>query len=194
MKKIFLGIVFCFSILFANDELLLDSANAYKVVLQTNSVPSAQLIEKSSAILVFPKFVKVGFILGATVGRGVMMVKQSDGWMPIGVKIGGASLGLQAGYESSYLVIYVLKKSIIQDIKDTKFTVGADASISFMDSGANRGKMSDFTFSNDMYAYSNNSGFFAGAKLGGSVITLDDRSKFDINSYGFNALIEAFMN
>ncbi|EGU23685.1 Hypothetical protein CFV354_0602 [Campylobacter fetus subsp. venerealis NCTC 10354] len=123
-----------------------------------------------------------------------MMVKQSDGWMPIGVKIGGASLGLQAGYESSYLVIYVLKKSIIQDIKDTKFTVGADASISFMDSGANRGKMSDFTFSNDMYAYSNNSGFFAGAKLGGSVITLDDRSKFDINSYGFNALIEAFMN
>lgn len=194
MKKIFLGIVFCFSILFANDELLLDSANAYKVVLQTNSVPSAQLIEKSSAILVFPKFVKAGFILGATVGRGVMMVKQSDGWMPIGVKIGGASLGLQAGYESSYLVIYVLKKSIIQDIKDTKFTVGADASISFMDSGANRGKMGDFTFSNDMYAYSNNSGFFAGAKLGGSVITLDDRSKFDINSYGFNALIEAFMN
>ncbi|CUU90530.1 lipid-binding SYLF domain-containing protein [Campylobacter hyointestinalis] len=192
MKKIFLILALFCSFVFCDDELLLDSANAYKVVLKANSsIPVSSLVEKSSAVVILPKFVKVGFIIGGSIGKGVMMVKNADSWMPIGVKMGGGSLGFQIGYEDSYLVIFVLKNSIVQDIKDAKFTISADASASFNNVGANAGKLSDFTFSDDIYAYSNNSGYFAGAKLGGYAISVDKKIKFDTNSYGFNALIEA---
>ena len=41
------------------------------------------------------------------------------------------------------------------------------------------------------YVFTNNSGFFAGANLGGSVITVDDKIKVDLNSYGYKQLIQA---
>ena len=59
-----------------------------------------------------------------------------------------------------------------------------------MDHSANIGTMSDIGLS-DIYVFTNNSGFFAGANLGGSVITVDDKIKVDLNSYGYKQLIQA---
>ncbi|ANE35592.1 putative lipid-binding protein (SYLF/DUF500 domain) [Campylobacter iguaniorum] len=192
MRKIILSLMLCVASLFGNNELLLDSANAYQMVLRANDgIPAANLVEKSSAIIIFPRVVKAGFILGGIVGKGTMLVKNGDSWHPKGVKIGGGSIGLQAGYEDSYLVLYILKSSIVKDIEDAKFTFQADASVSFGSIGANTAKISDISFSKDIYAYSNNSGYFAGAKLGGTVIGVDEKIKFDVNSYGFNSLIQA---
>lgn len=181
------------SLAFGNDELLLDSANAYKLVLRANqSAPINKLVSSASAIIIFPKFYKVGFIIGGMGGKGVMMVKKDNEWQPIGVNIGGASFGLQAGFENSFLVFYILKQSIIKDIEDAKFTLGADVSVSLGDIGVNNMSVKDFSFSKDIYAYSNNSGFFAGANLGGSVISVDSKAKFNTDSYGFKTLAKEF--
>lgn len=190
MKKIVLYLALFLSVVWARDELLLSSANAYKLVARANNMPALKLMQKSSAIIIFPKFVRAGFLLGGSGGKGVMMVKNGSEFTPYGVEIGGANLGLQIGYEDSSLVIYVLKSSIISDIKSSKFTIDADASASFIDKGANARTMSDITFTRDIYAYSDNSGFFAGAKFGGSIISLSS-DKFSQDSYGFNELLRA---
>lgn len=192
--------------LHAGDERLLDSANAYNLVNRTNKIPQSIIIN-SSAIIVFPTFVKAGFILGATVGRGVMLVRDEDSkeyiddkilyhqnssYSVVPVRLGGATIGLQAGYENNFIVMYVMNRAIIKDIYDNKLTLSASTSVSFMDYGVNSGAMSDIGFS-DIYAYTNNKGFFAGANLGGSVITVDDKIKFDPNSYGYKQLLQAVL-
>ncbi|MDY3133697.1 MAG: lipid-binding SYLF domain-containing protein [Campylobacter lanienae] len=203
MRKI-IWLIFLSLGLYGGDERLLDSSNAYNVVNRTNKI-SPSIITNSSAIIVFPTFVKAGFILGATVGRGVMIVRdesanefidnrityhQNSVWSVVPVRLGGVTIGLQVGYENNFIVMYLMNRGIIKDIYDNKFTLNAGTSVSFMDHSANIGTMSDIGLS-DIYVFTNNSGFFAGANLGGSVITVDDKIKVDLNSYGYKQLIQA---
>ena len=44
------------------------------------------------------------------------------------VSVSGGSIGLQVGYENSSLVLFILKDSLVADIKDAKITINADAS------------------------------------------------------------------
>lgn len=204
MRKIIWLILLNFGLLYGGNEMLLDSANAYNFVNRTNKI-NQSIITNSSAIIVFPTFVKAGFILGATIGRGVMLVRddipqeyiddnitahQNSIWSAVPVRLGGATIGLQAGYENNFIVMYVMNKAVIKDIYDNKLTLSASASVSFMDYGVNSKAISDIGFS-DIYAYTNNRGFFAGAELGGSVITVDDKIKFDTASYGHEQLMQA---
>lgn len=203
MRKI-IWLIFLSLGLYGGDERFLDSSNAYNIVNRTNQI-SPSIITNASAIIVFPTFVKAGFILGATVGRGVMIVRdesanefiddrvayhQNSVWSVVPVRLGGVSIGLQVGYENNFIVMYLMNRGIIKDIYDNKFTLNAGTSVSFMDHSANIGTMSDIGLS-DIYVFTNNSGFFAGANLGGSVITVDDKIKVDPNSYGYKQLIQA---
>ncbi|MDY6135124.1 lipid-binding SYLF domain-containing protein [Campylobacter lanienae] len=203
MRKI-IWLIFLSLGLYGGDERFLDSSNAYNIVNRTNQI-SSSIITNASAIIVFPTFVKAGFILGATVGRGVMIVRdesaneliddrvayhQNSVWSVVPVRLGGVTIGLQVGYENNFIVMYLMNRGIIKDIYDNKFTLNAGTSVSFMDHSANIGTMSDIGLS-DIYVFTNNSGFFAGANLGGSVITVDDKIKVDPNSYGYKQLIQA---
>ncbi len=190
MKKIIAFLLLAFIAAFGRDEILLDSANAYKIVMGANPQLAGDLASRSAAIVIFPTFIKAGFILGGSGGKGVMAERSGEGWAIRGVKIGGANFGLQIGYESSYLVIYVLNQSIVNDIKDAKFTVGANASVSALDKGVNARATSDFSFTGDLQAFSNNSGFFVGAKIDGAVI-VGDESKFREGSYAYKELAKA---
>lgn len=206
MARIIWLVLFSLSLLYGGNERLLDSANAYNLINRTNKI-AQPIVTNSSAIIVFPTFVKAGFILGATVGRGVMLVREdldeiysddnltrhlNSNWSAVPVRLGGATIGLQAGYENNFLVMYVMNPAVIKDIYDNKLTLSASASVSFMDYGARNGVVSDIGLS-DIYAYTNNRGFFAGANLGGSVITVDDKIQFDRNSYGYKQLMQAIM-
>ncbi|MBQ8820641.1 lipid-binding SYLF domain-containing protein [Campylobacter sp.] len=204
MRKIIWLILLNFGLLYGGNEMLLDSANAYNLVNRTNKI-NQSIITNSSAIIVFPTFVKAGFILGATIGRGVMLVRddmpqeyiddnisahQNSIWSAVPVRLSGATIGLQAGYENNFIVMYVMNKAVIKDIYDNKLTLSASVSVSFMDYGVNSEAISDMGLS-DIYAYTNNRGFFVGAELGGSVITVDDKIKFDTASYGHEQLMQA---
>lgn len=193
MKKIVLFFMF-FSFVFGSGELLLDSANAYKSVIRVNKIQSSLYMEKANAVMIFPKFIKAGFLFGGAGGNGVLMIKNGDTFTPKFVKMGGVSLGLQIGYDDSFVVIYVMKKDFVSDLlasKSGKFAIDADASVSFMDKGANAQKIGNLSLNNDFYIFSDNSGLFAGAKFGGSGISLQKDFKFDINSYGFKELVKA---
>lgn len=174
----------------ASDELVLDASNSFAITVRKNSqMPIKSLIKQSKAIIIFPSVTKIGLVLGGMRGDGVMLV--GDPYSPseaFGVDINGGSIGLQIGYENSSLILFILKDSIVSDIKSNKVTIKADASFSFGSLGRNYGKISDFSFTSDIYAYASNDGFFAGASFGGAVISKTGNA-INTDSYGYNALM-----
>ena len=192
MRKILLTI-FCVLALGANDELVLNASNSFITTMRKNAdAPTKALLQKAKAVIVFPSITKIGFVLGGMHGKGVMPVGNpySPGEM-LTVSVSGGSIGLQVGYENSSLVLFILKDSLVADIKDAKITINADASFAFADAGKFYGKVSDFSFTSDIYAYTNNDGFFAGASFGGAVIAKTSDTPLRMDSYGYNALMSA---
>ncbi|WP_033916616.1 lipid-binding SYLF domain-containing protein [Campylobacter sputorum] len=194
LNKILLFLFFI-TPLFANNELLLNASNSYVLVMKENqNAPIKQLYAQAKAIVIFPKLTKIGFIVGGMGGSGVMVIKNSNEISHIeNVKIGGGSLGLQIGYDSSSLVLFILKDSIVNDILNSKFTISSDISVSFGDFGKKYSRISDIKFTNDIYAYANNSGFFAGASFSGAIISLGDKFSYSKDSYAYSSLIKAFL-
>ncbi|MDL0089718.1 lipid-binding SYLF domain-containing protein [Campylobacter gastrosuis] len=192
MRKILI-ILLLSVFLFANEELLLNSANAFIMTERLNKkAPFEALIKQSKAVVIIPSVKKVGFLVGGMGGSGVIVIDPlSDKRVLKSVTIGGGSLGLQMGYEDSSLVIFVLKSSIVADISDGKLAINADASFSFGDVGGGYKSIKDFEFSKDMYAYATNGGFFAGASFGGVIINSSNKIRFRSSGYAYDQLILA---
>lgn len=181
--------------LFADNELLLNASNSYITVIKENpNIPKKQLYDQAKAVIIFPKLIKVGFVIGAMSGDGVMIIRNEREILRIeNVKMSGGSLGLQMGYDNISLVLFILKDEILNDILNSKFTINGDISASFGDFGKKYTKMSDIKFTDDIYVYSNNSGFFAGASFSGAVITLGEKFNYSKNSYAYSSLMNALL-
>lgn len=192
MKKLLLLFVFIVRI-FAGEDLVLSSANSYINTLRANqNAPTTELLKQSYAVIIFPSIKKVGFLIGAMSGDGVMITNIASNKQNIfSVSIGGGSFGLQAGYENSSLVLFILDKNLVDDIKNGKITIQADVSFSF-DGGRAYNKTSDLKFSNDIYAYVTNIGFFAGASFGGAVISMNDENLLQ-SGYAYEQLQNALL-
>lgn len=120
-----------------------------------------------------------------------MAKRTANGWSdPVNLKITGGSLGLQFGYESSDIVLFILKPSIAEDMHASKITLGVDASVSAGPMGGSYEEMTDFKLTQDIYSYANNSGLFAGASLGGTVISVNDEDSNPPSSYASRTFIE----
>lgn len=192
MKKIFVSLCLIFGAVFGGDEIVLESANAYKSVINRNNAPATALAQTSSAIVIIPSFYRGGFILGGGGGKGVMIEKSPNGmWEKISaVGIGGANIGLQAGFENNAIVLFILKDEIAQDIKKGKFTISSELAASLGDLSASTNYTNELSFTRSIYAYSSNMGIFAGGSLGGAIIGARDES-LSADSYGFRELVSA---
>lgn len=192
MKKIFLVFCLFFGAVFGADEIVLESANAYKSVILKGKIPVNALVQTSSAIVIIPSFYRGGFILGGGGGKGVMIEKSPSGqWQNItAVAIGGINVGLQAGFENNAIVLFILKEQIAQDIKTNKFTISSELALSFGDKSTSTNFTNELSFTRSIYAYSSNMGLFAGGSLGGAVIGARDEV-LSTESYGFKELVLA---
>src|SRR4051812_5831396 len=69
------------------------------------SIPDS-LLAKAQCVLVIPDVLKGGFIIGARGGSGVASCRTVDGWsQPAFYDLGGLSVGLQIGVQSTDLVL-----------------------------------------------------------------------------------------
>jgi len=141
------------------------------------SIPPA-LLARAYAVAVVPNVVKVGFVLGARRGKGILVVRQPDNsWSnPAFVTLTGGSLGWQAGAQSSDVILVFKTRKGVEDIQNGKLTLGADASIAAGPVGRQTGLATDVEFKAEVYSYSRNRGLFAGVALEGSGITMDRQS------------------
>jgi lipid-binding SYLF domain-containing protein len=138
-------------------------------------IPDA-LLSRAYGIAVIPDVTKVAFIFGGRHGNGVLVVrdKLSSPWSnPTFIALTGGSWGLQAGAQSSDIVLVFTTKTGIEGIAGGKLTLGADASVATGPVGRQGSAATDMQFNAEIYSYARTRGLFGGIALDGSVISID---------------------
>ncbi len=143
--------------------------------LQIESIPPAML-STAQGVAIFPNMVKGGFILGVNYGKGVLMVRRSDGtWSPPAmVTMGGGSLGFQAGVQAADIVlVFATPRSLEGMLRGDKVTLGADANVALGPIGRSANAGTDARMGAEIYSYARSRGLFLGVSVNGASIALD---------------------
>ena len=93
------------------------------------SIPPA-LLSRAYAVAVIPDVVKIGFVVGARRGKGVLVVRKDDNtWSnPVFITLTGGSLGWQIGAQSTDIVLVFKNRKGVDGITNGTLTLGADVS------------------------------------------------------------------
>ena len=153
---------------------------ATEVLEEVQAMPDQQipdaLLSRAYGIAVIPDVTKVAFIFGGRHGNGVLVVrdKLNSPWSnPVFVALTGGSWGLQAGAQSSDIILVFTTKTGIEGIAGGKLTLGADASVATGPVGRQGSAATDMNFNSEIYSYARTRGLFGGIALDGSVISID---------------------
>lgn len=138
----------------------------------------AKLLALSEGMVIIPKMINAGLGIGGKRGKGIAILKASDGtWSnPVFVTMTGGSVGLQIGFQSVDLVLIFTHRENLEDIGRGSFTLGGDAAVTAGPVGRSSSAGTDLKFDADIYSYSRSKGLFAGITLSGSVIDVDEKA------------------
>lgn len=137
--------------------------------LYAQSSKAVRYGHSAHAILVFPKIVKAGFMIGGLGGEGVLFVRgQPAGYY----KINAVSYGLQLGGQSySYALFLMNDKALNYLEKSDGWAIGSGPSVVVIDKGKAMSTTST-TLTEDVYAFPfGQKGLMAGMGLEGSKIS-----------------------
>src|SRR5690349_16830702 len=113
----------------ANKELE-QAANVIQQMTSGSAGIPDSVLKGAKCIAVIPHLVKGAFIVGGRHGRGVATCSTSSGWSaPAPFELSGGSIGLQAGGQSSDVVMMVMNQDGMEQLMSGHFKVGADASV-----------------------------------------------------------------
>ena len=136
--------------------------------------PAAKaLAAKAKGILVFPRIIKAGFIVGGQGGDGVLLKKgKTAGYY----NTGALSVGLQAGAQSFGYALFFMSDAALKYLEESNgWEIGVGPSITIVDAGIAR-SLSTTTAQSDIYAFFfDQKGLMAGMGLQGAKITKLDR-------------------
>jgi lipid-binding SYLF domain-containing protein len=168
------------------------SEKAAKVFNEIMGTPDkaipVDLLEKAECVAVFPEVIKAGFIVGGRGGRGVASCRSDRGWSaPAFFNLGGGSIGLQIGAQSTDFVLLFMNKDGLNSLLSDKFEIGADASVAAGPVGRQAGASTDIKMDAQILSYSRSKGLFAGLELKGVVISADKDDMRDVYGEGVSA-------
>ncbi len=132
-----------------------------------DSVPgSRELAGKSKGVLMMPDVTKGGFIVGGSYGEGALKV---NGQTSNYYSVAAASLGLQAGLQTTKHAVFFLTDEALKDFQTKDgWEIGADAEVTLLDSGASLG-LDSTTYQTPIVAVVfGQSGVLAGASIEGA--------------------------
>lgn len=127
----------------------------------------------AKAILVSPRILQAGFIVGGSGGNAVVYARSAGGssWAgPAFYKLATGSIGLQIGAESAEMVALVMTDKALNSFLSNSFKLGGDVSVAAGPVGAGTGA----PITADMVVYVRTKGLYGGLNLNGSVVSLDD--------------------
>lgn len=102
--------------------------------LYASSPTARELGSKARGILVFPKIVSAGFIVGGSYGQGAL---RKGGATAGYYSVGAGSVGLLAGAQSKAMYLLFMTEDALQKFEASNgWTAGADASVVVVDEGA----------------------------------------------------------
>src|ERR1700748_1982411 len=86
---------------------------------------------KAHCVAVIPGYKKGAFLVGAQYGQGVATCRTRTGWSaPVFIQLAGASFGLQAGGQSTDLVLVGVNAKSLDDLLKDKVKLGGDVAAS----------------------------------------------------------------
>jgi lipid-binding SYLF domain-containing protein len=102
--------------------------------LYAGAPKAAELGRKARAVLIFPKIVKAGFMIGGQNGTGVLF---DHGRAAGYYRISAGSFGLQAGAETfGYALFFMTADSLAYLDKSDGWAIGSDPGVVLIDKGA----------------------------------------------------------
>ena len=151
------------------EAVLADMAGA-----KDQDIPS-DLIAKARCIVIVPGVKKAALGVGGQYGRGYISCRQADRkWSaPGGVKIEGGSVGFQIGGSETDVIMIVQNDRGVDRLLQSKFTVGADATVAAGPVGRQAAAQTDASMRAEMLAWSHSRGVFAGIALNGATLRED---------------------
>lgn len=159
-------------------------ADATRILNQMAADPNTgvplELLRRSEGVVLVPTMLNASFVVGAKFGRGVFLVRDSNGrWgNPVLVDVAGGSFGLQAGAQATELLMVVRSKNTVTRLLagKGKVTLGVDAGVAAGPSGTHLGAETDIEMRAEILSYAKSRGLFAGASLGGARIWVNRSS------------------
>jgi lipid-binding SYLF domain-containing protein len=96
---------------------------------------SRELVAKASGVLVFPRVLAAGLVVGGEYGKGALRVKGANAGY---YSIGSVSVGFQAGAQSKAMVVLFMTRDALDKFRASRgWDAGADASVALAKVGAN---------------------------------------------------------
>jgi lipid-binding SYLF domain-containing protein len=139
------------------------------------------IASKATCVAVIPGFKKGAFLVGAQYGQGVVSCRTGHGWSaPAFIQLTGASFGLQAGGESTDLVLVAMNQDGFQHLLHDKLKLGGDAAVAAGPVGRDTQASTSELARAAILSYSRNKGIFAGIDLTGDVV---NQNHADTNAY-----------
>jgi SH3 domain-containing YSC84-like protein 1 len=135
------------------------------------------LLAKAQCVVLVPGLKKGAFIVGAKYGKGFMLCRKPSGvgWSaPAAIRIEGGSVGFQIGGSETDVVLLVNSKTGARKLMQSKFTLGADASVAGGPVGRTSTAETDAQLHAEILSYSRSRGAFAGVSLEGATLRPDD--------------------
>jgi SH3 domain-containing YSC84-like protein 1 len=159
------------------EQRLVDCATVVKDMMEApdRGIPK-DLLNRSSAVVVFPSLLKAGLGLGGHYGKGVILARnpKTGKWGPPAFfQMIGGSVGWQAGIQSTDLVVLVMNQVDLTSLFRDKFTLGADASVAAGPVGREASAGTDVSLQSGMLSYSRTKGIFAGVSIQGTILEPD---------------------
>jgi len=124
----------------------------------------AALLKQAKGVLIVPRYVRAGLIVGGHGGEGVLLFKRDGKWSgPMLYRIGGVSLGLEAGAEAGPMALLLMNdKAASRAMTDNNFSLNADAGLTLVNYSARKQVGVE---KGDIVVWSDTKGAFANASI-----------------------------
>jgi len=132
------------------------------------------LMKNARGVLISPQILRGAFILGASGGSGVFLVrdKNKGDWAgPAFYTIGEASFGLQIGGDASEVVLLAMTERGVTALLSSSVKLGADVGIAVGPVGAGA-EASTANLSADIISFSRSKGLYGGISLEGAIVAV----------------------
>src|SRR6476660_9003850 len=135
-----------------------------------------QWVSSGKGVFIVPQLLRGAFVFGGAGGGGILLIRdeKSGEWsQPAFYNIGAVSFGLQAGADTSELIVIVRTQKGLEEFFRSDFKLGADVGVSIGPLGSSA---SVEGISADLVSFGRTKGAFMGMALNGAMIAVSDDS------------------
>jgi len=181
MKR-FLAVFVALFTLISAQKSMAAGQDAIEIILETEATARHVLgskqykelndaFNKAVGVVIVPRLLKGGFIIGGEYGNAVLLAKKPDGtWSyPAFYTMGGGSVGFQIGLKDSQMIYVIRTRAGLEAILDDQFKAGAAAGVVVGSFGGSVDGSTTTSLGADILAFSLDRGLFGGGAIEGAV-------------------------